>query len=164
MFGSYAFQGSPATKMPFQMRVVARKGKAVEVQETLAKKTPKRTPKKTPQLENLENIASKKPAATPRKRAPAQRKEMDVSVTIAVGSTDIPTDLFLKMEEFIEKECISCFCSIERGGVLLRLHLQMVCRIVASTAIMVSKLIRTYLRWIKDQNPPGGHHILTKAL
>jgi hypothetical protein len=160
MFGSYAFQGSPATKMPSQMRVAARKGKVVELQETLAKKTPKRTPKKIPQLENPKNIAPK----SPRKRAPTQRKEMDVSVTIAVGSTDIPIDLLLKMEEFIEKECISGLCSIERGGALLRLHLQMVCRIVASTAIMVSKLIRTYLGWNKDQNPPAGHHILTKAL
>ena len=89
---------------------------------------------------------------------------MDISVTIAVGSTDIPTDLLLKMEEFIEKECISGLYSIERGGAFLRLHLQMVCHIVASTAIMVNKLIRTYLGWNKDQNPPTGHHILTKAL
>jgi hypothetical protein len=89
---------------------------------------------------------------------------MDVSVTIAVGSTDIPTDLLLKMEEFIAKECISSLCSIERGGAFLRLHLQMVCGIVASTAIMVSKLIRTYLGWNKDQNPPTGHHVLMKAL
>jgi hypothetical protein len=147
-------------KCPLKCVLQCTKAKQWKCRKLLLKKTPK----KTPQLENLENIAPKKPAAIPRKRVLAQRKEMDVSVTIAVGSTDIPTDLFLKMEEFIEKECISCFCSIERGGVLLRLHLQMVCRIVASTAIMVSKLIRTYLRWIKDQNPPGGHHILTKAL
>jgi hypothetical protein len=71
MFGSYAFQGSLATKMPSQMRAAVRKGKAVQVQETLAKKTPKRTPKKTPQLENPKNIAPKKPVAIPRKRAPA---------------------------------------------------------------------------------------------
>jgi hypothetical protein len=84
--------------------------------------------------------------------------------TMSVGNTDIPTDLLLKMEEFIEKECIYGLCSIERGGALLRLYLQMVCRILASIAIMVSKLIRTYLGWNKDQNPPAWHHILTKVL
>jgi hypothetical protein len=144
-------------KCPLKCVLQCTKAKQWKCRKLLLKKTPK----KTPQLENLENIAPKKPAAIPRKRVLAQRKEMDVSVTIAVGSTDIPIDLLLKMEEFIEKECISGLCSIERGRALLRLYLQMVCGILAS---MMSKLIHTYLGWNKDQNPPARHHILTKAI
>ena len=100
----------------------------------------------------------------PKKPAVPEHRELDVSVTISVGSDDIEVHLLQKVEEFINKECISGLCSIERGGALSRLHLQMVCRLVTSCAAMVSKLIKTYLGWNDVKKAPVGHHILTKTL
>ena len=99
-----------------------------------------------------------------RKPAVPEHRELDVSVTISVGSDDIEVHLLQKVEEFINKECISGLCSIERGGALSRLHLQMVCRLVTSSTAMVSKLIKTYLGWNDVKKAPVGHHILTKTL
>ena len=88
---------------------------------------------------------------------------MDVNVIISDGSDDIEVQLWQKAEEFI-KECISRLCSIERGGALSRLHLQMEYRLVTSFAAMVSKLIKSYLGWNDVKKAPIGHHILTKTL
>jgi len=81
-----------------------------------------------------------------------------------VGSSDIPLEYLKKIEEFIEKECISDLCSIERGGAFSRLHLQMVCPIMASSTAVVSKIMKTYLQWDKVETAPVGHHIFTKTL
>ena len=89
---------------------------------------------------------------------------MDVSVTISIGSDDIEVQLLQKAQEFINKECISKLCSIEQGGALSRLHLQMVCRLITSFATMVSKLIKTYLGWNDVKKALIGHYILTKTL
>jgi len=81
-----------------------------------------------------------------------------------VGSFDIPLEYLKKIKEFIEKKCISCLYSIEREGVLSRLYLQMVCRIMPSSAAVVSKTIKTYLQWDKVETAPVGHYIFTKIL
>ena len=91
-------------------------------------------------------------------------KEMEFSVTISVGNDDISMEHLAKVEEFLQKECISGLCSIERGGGMLRLHLQMVCRLFTSSATMVSKKLKYYLGWEDPKKVPTGHHILTKAL
>jgi len=62
-----------------------------------------------------------------------QSKEMDVNVTIFVGSIDIFVEMLGKIEEFIDKECIIGFCSIERSGTLCWLHMQMVYWILEET-------------------------------
>jgi len=68
----------------------------------------------------MKKIALKK---TLKKQALLQLKELNVSVTIFVGSIDISIELLEKINEFIEKKCISRLCSIERSGALLRLHI-----------------------------------------
>ena len=98
------------------------------------------------------------------RKTPVPPKQLDLSVTIFVGSSDIDLESLKKIEEFIENECISGLCSIERGEALLRLHLQMVYRIMAPTATVVSKRIKIYLGWDKYRVALVGHHILSKTL
>ena len=69
-----------------------------------------------------------------------------------------------RLKNLSTKNALSRLCSIERGGALSRLHLQMVCRLVTSSTIVVSKLIKTYLGWNDVKKAPVGHHILTKTL
>ena len=88
-------------------------------------------------IQKEKKVVIKKPA---KKTVVPKHRELDVSVTISIGSDDIEVHLLQKVEEFINKECISGLCSIEQGGALSRLHLQMVCRLVTSSAAMVSKL------------------------
>jgi len=89
---------------------------------------------------------------------------LDFSITISIGSCKIYLEYLKKIEEIIEKECILGLCSIERGGALSRLHLQMVCWILASSATMVNKCIKSYIEWNKAKIAPIRHHILTKML
>lgn len=70
---------------------------------------------------------------------------MDVGVTIFVGSVDIFVEVLGKMEEFIDKECITRLCSTERVGALLEIHIQMVCWLLATSTAIVSKRIKKYL-------------------
>jgi len=79
---------------------------------------------------------------TPRIRALGQPKEMDVSVTISIGSANISIDLLAKVEELLNKECISGLCSIEHGSGLCRLHMQMVYRLLTSSTAMVNKCLK----------------------
>ena len=90
-------------------------------------------------------------------------KSFDLSCIISVGAVDIDIALLQSVQSFIEKECISGLCSIERGGALQRLHFQAVFRIVSSSSIAVSKLLKTYLGWDKKG---GSHnsHVLMKNL
>lgn len=81
---------------------------------------------------------------TPQTEPSPQPKELDVSVTIFVGSNDISIELLEKVDEFLQKECISRLCSIEQSRALSRLHLQMVCQLLATLVAMVSKLIKVY--------------------
>ena len=93
-------------------------------------------------IQKKEKVVIKKLAKEP---VVSQHRKLDVSVTISVESDDIEVQLLQKAEEFINKECIFGLCSIERGGAMSRLHLQMVCRLVTSSAAMVSKLIKLTL-------------------
>jgi len=68
-----------------------------------------------------------------------------------------------KLKNLLEKNGIFGLCSIERGGALSRLHLQMVCRIIASSMAIVTKQIKNYFQWNKVETTPVGHHILTKT-
>jgi len=101
---------------------------------------------------------------TSRTRAPPQPKELDVSVTISVGSDDIPIQLLEKVNDFLQKECILGLCSIKRGGTLSRIHLQMVCHILATSTTMINKRIKVYLGWDDAKKALVGHHIHTKTL
>ncbi len=89
---------------------------------------------------------------------------MDLSVTIVVGNSDIPLEYLKKMEEFLETECISGLYSIERGGALSRLHLQMVCHIMVASTVVVSKRIKTYLGWDNVATALVGYYLLNKML
>ena len=42
-----------------------------------------------------------------------------------VGGTDINIRLLVNLRRFIEEECISGLCSVERGGALTHKHFQM---------------------------------------
>ena len=68
-------------------------------------------------------IIAKKVLKKTSRKTPTPPKQLDLSVTISMGSSDIDLESLKKMDEFIENECISGLCSIERGGALLRLHL-----------------------------------------
>lgn len=83
-------------------------------------------------------------------------KSLLLSCTISVGSDDIDIALLQNVQSFIEKECVSGPCSIERGGALQRLHFQGVFRIVSSSPQAVSKLLKTYLGWEKGESPPNS--------
>ena len=67
------------------------------------------------------------------------------------------------MQHFIEKECVSGLCSIERGGALQRLHFQAVFRILSTSTIAVDKLMKVYLGWDKGE-APSSSHVLVKRL
>ena len=53
-------------------------------------------------IQKKEKVVIKKPA---RKPIVPQHRDLDVSVTIYVGSDDIEVHLLQKVEEFINKEC-----------------------------------------------------------
>ena len=75
-------------------------------------------------IQKKEKVVIKKPAKKPAKKPVVpQHRELDVSVTISIGSDDFEVQLLQKAKEFINKECISGLYSIERGGALSRLHL-----------------------------------------
>jgi len=76
---------------------------------------------------------------------------LDFNVIIVVDSFDIPLEYLKKIEEFIEKEFISRVCFMKRGRAFLRLYLQMVYWILASSITMVNKCIKTYLKWDKTK-------------
>ena len=66
-------------------------------------------------IQKKEKVVIKKPTKKP---VVPQHRKLDVSVTIFVGSDDIEVQLLQKVEEFINKECISRLCFIKRGGAL----------------------------------------------
>jgi hypothetical protein len=109
----------------------------------------------------LDPIATQ-PAKKPRNIAPAQRRILEVSCTIAIGSVDIDVRLLQMVELFMERECVFGLCALERGGVMACLHFQTVFKIMSTILGEVSKLLKKYLGW--DKSPPSGSHILTKNL
>ncbi|MCO5558512.1 hypothetical protein L7F22_012097 [Adiantum nelumboides] len=64
--------------------------------------------------------------ARDQKKLEKTQKVMEASVTINVGGGDVDVALLTCMQEFLEKETLASICSVERGGTLLYLHLQMV--------------------------------------
>jgi len=65
------------------------------------------------------------------------------------------------VDEFLQKECILGLCSIEQGGTLSRMHLQMVCRFLAT---IINKRIKVYFGWDDTKKAPMEHYIPTKML
>ena len=88
----------------------------------------------------------------------------ELSCTISIETEDINVGLVKNVQSFLEKECISGLCSIERGGALQRLHFQAIFRIITTSTIVVSKLLKTYLKWEKRGEAPLNHHVLVKKL
>jgi len=121
---------------------------------TAVQKTAKK--RRAVRKQTLKKPSRSKPLVSP--------KQLELSVTISVGDFDIDIACLKKMQDFLETECISGLCSIGRGGALSRLRLQMVCQMMASSATVVSKRIKTHLGWDKPGAAPMGHHILTKTL
>ena len=64
------------------------------------------------------------------------------------------------MQSFIEKDCISSLCSIEREGAIQRLHFQRGFRILSSLSIAMRKLLKTCLGWDTKDEAPHNFHIL----
>ena len=90
-------------------------------------------------------------------------KQFDISCTVSEGTFDIDTSLLQNMQHFIEKECVSRLCSIERGGTLQRLHFQAIFKILSTSTIAVNKLVKVYLGWDKGE-APSGSYVLMKRL
>ena len=90
-------------------------------------------------------------------------KSFDFNCTISIGTNNIDIAFFQNVQSFIKKECVSRFCSIERGDALQKLYFEAVFRIVSSSPQAMSKLLKTYLGWEKGQSPPNSH-ILVKKL
>jgi hypothetical protein len=116
----------------------------------------------TPLQAPIQDPATTQLAKKPQKTAPAQHRILEVSCTIAVGSVDIDMHLLQTVELFMERECISGLCALERGGVMARLHFQAVFKIMSTIPGEVSKLLKKYLGW--DKSPPSSSHVLTKNL
>ena len=121
---------------------------------TQPSKKPTQLSKKATQSTQIPKV-KKSPTTAP--------KEFDISCTVSIGTSDIDTSLLQNMQHFIEKECVSGLCSIERGGALQRLHFQAVFRIWSTSTIAVGKLVKVYLGWDKGE-APSGSHVLVKRL
>ena len=63
---------------------------------------------------------------------------------------------------FIEKEYISGLCSTERGEALQRLYFQAIFRILSTSKIAMSKLVKVYLGWDKGEGPSNSHVLVKK--
>ncbi|MCO5565039.1 hypothetical protein L7F22_018709 [Adiantum nelumboides] len=84
-----------------------------------------------------------------------RQKIMEVSVTVSMGGGDIDIALLGSIQEFLEKETLAWNCSIERGGTLLHVHLQMVLRMWSTSLVAINRMIKSYLCWA-DVAPQGG--------
>ncbi|MCO5609002.1 hypothetical protein L7F22_063222 [Adiantum nelumboides] len=80
------------------------------------------------------------------------QKAMEVIVTISVGGGNNDVALLGRMQQFLEKETLVGICSIERGGSLLHLHLQMVVCTWSSSLVAIDQMVKGYLGW--GNGPP----------
>jgi hypothetical protein len=94
-----------------------------------------------------------------KKKLKKYEKLLEVSITINAGCFDILTKMLAIMEKFIKDICALGLCVLERGRSLLRLHLQMVCRIYISNIIILNKLIKKTLGWDDVTIVPLKHHV-----
>jgi hypothetical protein len=68
-------------------------------------------------------------------------KLLVASVTIVVGGSDVDPNLLSKMEVSITKECVAGLCALERGHIILHLHMQMVVKFHISNLKMLNKIL-----------------------
>ncbi|MCO5546593.1 hypothetical protein L7F22_000022 [Adiantum nelumboides] len=80
-----------------------------------------------------------------RNKEEMRQKVMEVSATISVGGGDIDVALLGLIQEFLEKETLTGICSIERGGSLLHLHLQMVVRLWSNSLVVMNRMVKSVL-------------------
>jgi hypothetical protein len=74
-------------------------------------------------------------------------KLLVASVTIVVGGSDVDPNLLSKMEVSITKECVAGLCALERGHIILHLHMQMVVKFHISSLKMLNKVFKEWLGW-----------------
>lgn len=73
-------------------------------------------------------------------------KCFEVNVTIGIRGCHIDPRCLVLIEEFICKYYIVTICTIERGGALYHMHLQMVVKVVISSIIAFNKAIKTRIK------------------
>lgn len=75
---------------------------------------------------------------------------------------DIDVSLFVNLRGFIEENCIVGFCLVERGGVLMHKHFQMVVEGNFSSLPVLNRTIKICLGW--DLSPPTGRVVSCRKL
>ncbi|MCO5600128.1 hypothetical protein L7F22_054236 [Adiantum nelumboides] len=97
-----------------------------------------------------------------RKEEEKAHRVMEASITISVGGGDIDVGLLACVQTFLESETLAGICSVERGGTLLHLHLQMVVRMWSTSLVAINKMVKNYLGWANA--PPPGGIVICRAL
>ncbi|MCO5608062.1 hypothetical protein L7F22_062267 [Adiantum nelumboides] len=108
-----------------------------------------------PSRQKVSENVSQRSSRRGRMKEEKAQKVMEANITISVGGGNIDVALLACIQKFLENETLAGIFSVERGGTLLHLHLQMVVRMWSTSLVGINKMVKIYLGWAKAA-PSGG--------